>query len=242
MVTQQSDTGSPARSAGGWIQPDDVEQTVVMTRSRRRSRGTNLGVIPDQPSWEQSIVEACQGTEISTGGLLANSDASLTEEPGDYYDAQAQQTRFAASFTFAAVSPTPPVGMSVEYESPSGVSVSDAVISGTYTTNITNSLGEFDNTGFGLYHAPVDDAWYSPADVAGLVAGGIWTAGVYNEAGAVTRPVSAFSVPGAETVFVLAQAQAVQTMHLSTWGVGGCVYRITLSATQTYRPPRYRFV
>jgi hypothetical protein len=224
-----------------WITPPLAEEVQGFSTSRRAANGTDSGGFNnDQARWSTSIQAAFDGYEL----IPQVSFGEVWYEQGEPSEGQVQQSRMVASVAFPPVSdPLPPGATGVEYENPAGTPVGDVTIDGAYTTNITNSLGELDNQGVRFYLAPVDEAWYTRAEVAALTSLGSYSGGVYNEADSVSYPVSFTASTSDADVAVLVQGGAIQNGIVTTVGVGGGRWSISsLGATRNYQPPRYRYI
>jgi hypothetical protein len=242
-VTQSSDIGAAAATTSEWIQPEDTTETIGFARTRKSAFGPGATVGYD---WTLGLQGAADGFQVS--GPLHTRDMAWspnTGNPSGTSEAQAQHSRYVGTFTYPQVAPDPgdiPPGMTVEYEAASGTPVGDATVSGNWRSVIVNALGELDGYGIAFYDAPVDDTFYTRAEVSALTQ--LFTEGgdVYNEGGAIDHDYS-FTTTQGPIVALLVQANAVQNAVIYTDGAnGGAWFLNSISATRTYTPPRYRFV
>ena len=230
-----SDTGSAAPAAADWVQPADVSSTISAPGGIRTNTDSSYAwaFYPDPIQATTAVSADGTGAQWQTIAFRIGPD-NLSAPP---------------------TSPTPPAGMTVEYES-------------TYGTLLTATIfGQvIVSADAGVASTPQAEVWeFLESDIVpGLTYSGYGTGPIHTTAGnpvwshsgqgtfSFTTPVVSFPA-GSQTVgWRIADIHGLQeTIPAVTGGgsSGGGIYvtsegpsSASVQLTYTYRPPRYRFV
>jgi hypothetical protein len=229
VTVQAADPGA-AVPGSDWVQPDDV---VTSTAPIKRSMQAG----PNTPA---NTFNGVGWAQLSTSGPLLV-DVTIPLGGNIYCSFGAGLVHFNAA-KFPPVSPTPPLGMSVEYENPAGELVS-ATFSGTITdvffdSGDTGQMSVGATTAYEANGSTWRPTWHAPGDLSvprietrtyGFGADTPWSVDV------LPADLTADDV---YQVAFFAENHASGTAPTAN-AVSG---ESTISCAYTYTPPRYRFV
>lgn len=225
---------------GDWQQPADRNTQAQVTGGLLARQGQLLNRnTTSNADWHLSLGEAYAGLLITSTreGTTEHAGLITTDTQGTNW-AHVQVAQYRFRFVYSPVSDTPPVGVTVEFEAPSGVPVGAGTISGEYYTDNTTVGGpEF---GWTARQAVSVQDWYTPTQLAGLASLGAFP---YVAQSGSTIIFGQYSFPVTPDDITIVFAYDAITAGFLSPVFESLVLRLpSIFASRLYRPPRWRFV